>query len=615
MIQGKPQRALVGKRRATILFLFSMGACFLFAAQQQPQSDSAAPRAQGSGQEAQQPPRAQPGNGNSEISTRSTDTTIKVRVNLVLVRVVVKDASGKLVPDLTKEDFQILDNGKEQRISTFSMETAEAHAKPAATAAPGATEPRPEAQTDAGANPLNATVMPQRFLALVFDDLHMNVAEAMAVHAASEKLFTALTPTDRVAIYATSGEVNQEFTGDAETLRKTLKAIIPHRRRGEGEYECPNISYYQADLIANKHDQEAMTVALLDAKNNYCPMSPSDINANAYRILQAGDQSTRSGFQNLENAIRHMSNMPGQRVLVYVSPGFILGDTVMPENSELIDRAARTGVVINTIDARALFTADMLPDIAAPSRQMPDKNDAVDYQRLENTYQMQSQFASGAVLGAIAAGTGGTFFHNRNDLDVAMSQALAAPSVSYVLGFSPQNLKVDGKYHKLKVMVMRPQKYQVQARNGYYAPKVVADPQEAVKQEVREALFSQDEILDVPMDLKTQFFKGDAVSAQLTVFTHLDLKGIHFRKADGRSYNDMVLATGVFDDNGQFVDGQMREIALKLTDSTVERLNQTGFTIKIAFTVKPGTYLVRSVVHGSEGGQMTARNTTTVIPN
>jgi hypothetical protein len=313
--------------------------------------------------------------------------------------------------------------------------------------------------------------------------------------------------------------------------------------------------------------------------------------------------------------VAHLGNMPGQRVLVYVSPGFIVGDAEMPDGSELLERATRAGVVINTIDARALFTADMLPDIAAPSREMPDKNDAVDYQRLENTYQMQSQFESGAVLGGMAAGTGGTFFHNHNDLDVAMSQALTAPSVSYVLGFSPQNLKVDGKYHKLKVVVMRLQKYQVQSRNGYYAPKVVADPQEAVKQEVREALFSQDEILDVPMDLKTQFFKGDAASAQLTVFTHLDLKAIHFRKADGRSYNDMVLATGVFDDNGQFVDGQMREIALKLTDSTVEHLNQTGFTIKIAFTVKPGTYLVRSVVHGSEGDQMTARNTTTVIPN
>ena len=131
-----------------------------------------------------------------------------------------------------------------------------------------------------------------------------------------------------------------------------------------------------------------------------------------------------------------------------------------------------------------------------------------------------------------------------------MKQALAVPEVSYVLAFSPQNLKVDGKFHKLKVVVAKPEKYQIQARNGYYAPKVVADPQEMAKQEVRQALFSQDEILDVPLDLKTQFFKTDAASVQFTVFTHLDIKGIHFRRADGHSFNDLVLATAVFDDNG-----------------------------------------------------------------
>jgi hypothetical protein len=135
-----------------------------------------------------------------------------------------------------------------------------------------------------------------------------------------------------------------------------------------------------------------------------------------------------------------------------------------------------------------------------------------------------------------------------------------------------------------------------------------------VKQEVRSALFAQDEIVDVPFDLKTQFFKTDAGSAQLSVLTRMDLKGIHFRKADGRNYNNVVLATAVFDSNGQFVEGQMREINMKLLDSSVQRLSTTGLTVKISFTVKPGTYLVRSVLSASEGEQLTARNARTIIP-
>jgi hypothetical protein len=358
--------------------------------------------------------------------------------------------------------------------------------------------------------------------------------------------------------------------------------------------------------------QQALNVALQESQAN-CALGPNDILANAQRMLQVGDQNTRMGYQNLDNVVKHLATMPGQRVLVYVSPGFIVGSDVQSTTADVIERAMRAGVVVNTIDARGLYTADQLPDIAAAPVQPPDKSQ-IDWQGMEGTYRMQAQFEQGQVLAGMAASTGGTYFHNRNDLDVGINQALSAPSVSYLLGFSPQNFKVDGKFHKLKVTIESGKKYQIQARNGYYAPKMLGDLEEMVRQEVRVALFSQDEIVDVPIDLKTQFFKVDAGSAQLSVLTRVNIKEIHFRKADGRNYNNLVLATAVFDNNGQFVAGQMRELTLKLLDSSVQRLNTTGLTVKISFAVKPGTYLVRSVVSASEGEQLTARNATTVIP-
>src|SRR5208283_4290964 len=243
-----------------IAVLGALSSAWVSGAQGQQQGQAGAPPAAGSTE--------------SEISTRVMDAPIKVQVNLVLVRVVVRDAAGKLIPDLKKEDFLVLDNGKEQKISTFGVETAETRGKGGAATVGGRvaeTETEKGAEGEAGAGVISASAMPQRFVALVFDDLHMKAAEAMAVHAATEKLFASLTPTDRVAIYSTSGNVQEEFTGDAGALRKTLAAIVPHRGKGEGEYECPNISYYQADLIENKHDSEAFTVAMLDAKNSNCP--------------------------------------------------------------------------------------------------------------------------------------------------------------------------------------------------------------------------------------------------------------------------------------------------------------------------------------------------------
>ena len=51
----------------------------------------------------------------------------------------------------------------------------------------------------------------------------------------------------------------------------------------------------------------------------------------------------------------------------------------------------------------------------------------------------------------------------------------APPEYSYLLAFSPQNLKFDGHFHNLKVTVKGPQKLNIQSRKGYYAPKQAAD--------------------------------------------------------------------------------------------------------------------------------------------
>lgn len=562
----------------------------------------------------QAPAAAPAGKNENEIATKSTDAEIKVRVNLVLVRAVVRDNAGKVVSNLRQEDFQLLDNGKVQAISTFSVEKLESPGQAVVTETGRAAE---GGTTVAGAGSANAAgeaaVMPQRYVALVLDDSHLKATDSLAVKAAAEKLFVQMTPAERVGIFSTSGEVSQDFTGDTAALRKALTDMLPHATRGEGERVCPDISYYQADLIENKHNPEALAAGVSQSVNNNCPMTAPGIEAVSQGVLAKGDQETRESFQFLGNVARRMASLPGQRVIVLVSPGFLLGDETQQDNWGFIDRAMRAGIVVNTIDARGLYTEEMLRDIAAPPEQPPTRND-VDFEGLESTYRMQAQIQAGQVLSGIAGSTGGTYFHNRNDLLTGINEAMATPSVSYVLGFSPQNLKVDGKFHKLKVVMTNGEKYQIQARTGYYAPRVLADPVEMAKQEVRQALFSQDEIMDVPVELKTQFFKVDAESAQLTVYTHMDVKGIRFRKAEGRSYDEMVVATAIFDNNGMFVKGEMREISLKLKDSSVERLSAAGFTIKIAFTVKPGTYLVRSVVRGEEGAQLTARNASTVIP-
>jgi VWFA-related protein len=449
---------------------------------------------------------------------------------------------------------------------------------------------------------------------MVFDDVHLSMEDTTFVRDSATRLFGALAASDRVSINTTSGQVTQEFTDDQELLKKALLGIIPRPLGAEGFHDCPDLSYYQADLIMNRNDTQALAVATEDAvqcafngNEQMAALAQNMATVAAGRAVTAGDNETQFAYRHIEDVARRLAGMPGQRVLVFVSPGF-LQTTIQSEASEMVDRATRANIVINTIDARGLYASDVMGDIASPPQ---DSYRTAGYKA---SYRVAQQTAQEDVLAQLADGTGGRFFHNRNDVDEAMREAAAAPGVSYLLGFSPQNLKIDGRYHTLKVTLTSKAKYNIQARHGYYAPKSISDPAEASKEEMREALFSQEEIRDLPVDLQTQFFRKDDTEARLSVLTRLDVKGMHFRKAEGRNNDNLTIFTGIFDENGNFVTGGEKTVQMRLLDTTYEKLSQSGLTVKSSFDVKPGTYMVRLVVRDSEGAQMAARNGAVVIP-
>ena len=543
-----------------------------------------------------------------EVSSQDTPATFKVRVNNVLVRVVVRDSQGKVIPNLKKEDFQLYDGRKLQTITSFAIENPRTHTVAVTSSPePGGNSP------DVAA--VKAAALPQRFVSMVFDDTHMSMEDAVFVRDSATRFFSALAPSDRVSISTTSGQLTLDFTDDHSILEKTLLGIVPRPLTHHDASDCPDMSYYEADLIANKNDVQAIAVATaetLECAFNGDPRMQAAAQAQAQAAAQTavsqGDNETEYVYRHLEAILRRMTSLPGQRVMVLVSPGFIMS-TLQYNASDLVDRASRANVVINTIDARGLYAPDVLGDIANPPR------DSLLTSGYKATYRVAAQSAQEDVLAQFADGTGGRFYHNRNDVDEAMREAGAAPEVSYVLGFAPQNLKFDGRFHTLKVALTGKDKFNVQARHGYFAPRSAQDPAQIAKEEMQEALFSQEEIRDIPLDLQTQYFKNDQAGARLSVLTHLDVKGMRFRKALGRNNDQLTIVTGIFDENGQYVTGVEKIIDMKLRDTTYERLSHSGLMVKSSFDVKPGTYLVRLVVRDAEGAQMAARNGAVVIPN
>jgi len=295
--------------------------------------------------------------------------------------------------------------------------------------------------------------------------------------------------------------------------------------------------------------------------------------------------------------------MPGSRSVVVVSPGFVVPADQMLEESKVMDDALRSNVVISTMDARALWALPPGGDASQPGV----TGGAVQA-------QMSYALAQANVLAELADGTGGLYFHNSNDLAEGFRRIAARPEFVYVLGFAPQNLKFDGAFHSLRVAVKNAKDLELQARRGYYAPRHAVDPAEQAKLEIQEAVFSREEVQDLPADLQVQFFRVSNASARVSVLARVDLKHIRFRKADDRNNNTLTIVSGIFDRNGNFVSGIEKVVEMHLRDQTLDNLPATGITVKTTMDVVPGSYAVRLVVRDAEGQTMAARNGVVEIP-
>ncbi|HXY00316.1 MAG TPA: VWA domain-containing protein, partial [Candidatus Limnocylindrales bacterium] len=278
------------------------------------------------------------------------------------------------------------------------------------------------------------------------------------------------------------------------------------------------------------------------------------------------------------------------------------------DEMDIVERANRAAVTINTLDARGLYTPNVAGDA---SQRLSDTGLTAG---LKVTYRLAEQQESAIVLEDFAYGTGGSFFHSSNDLAGGLKRAGEAPEVSYVLSFSPQNQRMDGKFHSIKVTLTTKQKYNIQARRGYFAPRKLDDPLAQAKQEIADAVFSQEEIQELPVDLQTQYFISSTNQRLLSVVSHIDVKGVPFRKADGRNLDDLTLATVIFDENGNYVTGSEKVLQMRLLDDTYAKMTQVGLVVKTSFDLKPGRYLIRQVVREAEGAQMAARNQPVFLP-
>lgn len=520
---------------------------------------------------------------------------IRVETNLVTVTVVVRDKDGRPVGNLEKKDFRLFDSGKPQDITGFRVEAGAA--SPTAGEAPAL---RP-GETIAPVAPPT----PQRFVALFFDDFHMPVEDVTRTrNAAWRYVSTAVRPEDRVAIFTSSAKEQVDFTIDRDKLHDALFRLAPHSRTIPFMSRCPSIDTYQAYLIDQLQDPNSLGIATAEAYECHCKGEGNDTRecrdeqmqqarADAGQIWGLADSQSQWTLEAIQLVVRHLAAMPGQRTVVLVSPGF-LTTTRANAVDALVNRAAQQNVVINAIDAAGLYTRSARPGRFGARLDLEVQKTGLESAQLEIARD---------VLAGLSAGTGGTYFRNSNDFDRGFREAAQAPDVYYVLNFSPQNVKLDGKFHLLKVVLDRRDQLRVEARRGYVAP--VETQQDAIRTEteIDKLVFSLEELHGLPVQVTSHL-----EASTLVVKIHVDISVLHFRKEADRDIDTLLFETALFDQDGKYVAGKQGSLDLRLKDANLPKFTQSGINAVVKFQVPPGRYRIRELVHDTESKDLAAVN-------
>jgi Ca-activated chloride channel family protein len=181
-------------------------------------------------------------------TTENTQATFRSGVDLVTVSATVRDNKGRLVKDLTKQDFEVIDRGERRTISEFRSERA----------------------------PLS--------LAILFDvSGSMDVAARMtAAKFAAHHLLSGLEQgRDEAALFAFDSRLREvaPFTVDTRALKGALGEVDPF-----GATSLHDAISEAAARVATRKAPRRAVVVLTDGIDTASRLSPAEVSAKAAAI-------------------------------------------------------------------------------------------------------------------------------------------------------------------------------------------------------------------------------------------------------------------------------------------------------------------------------------------
>lgn len=531
------------------------------------------------------------------------------RVDLVDVAVVVRDSSGRLVPDLTVADFEVIDNGVPQRLTAFGHVTMPV-ARGDPPRAPAASVPADVASNESAGH--------GRVFVLVLDALHVSPQSVLAVRRVARQFIERnVGPRDFAAVLSPGAvaEATQDFTTDTPRLLAAVDRFVGTKLRS-----------------ATLEIENERRSAILGGVMMHGGRDPSD---------QERADRVRSLTSVLEALAQHLERVERRRkTLLLFSEGIDynindLTGAVQQQGADVrraIEAAVRalmrTNVSLYAIDPRALSSVETTSDGAAPATPASAPRVGSPPPRFDFSEPTeQNEFAASIhSLRNLSESTGGFAVVDTNDMAGAFGRIVEESSDYYILGFTPSKPPKPGEYRSIKVRVLRPD-VRVIARKGYMmtAAPAASTQMTAVSEPAFPSVFSRGRppaamtppadtrvespkaipgplaallrsplpAAGLPLRVQAVPFSGKDRKASVQLLIELPGSSLAFAESGGRFEERVEVATLTVDEGGRPANGRFTGIDLRLTAEEYQRVKSTGLRWFSQLPLAPGRYQLR----------------------
>ncbi len=527
------------------------------------------------------------------LGQQQRTNTFTINTNVVIVNVTVLDRNGQPIPNLTKDDFILLEDGKPQKLQAVDFQRLNSKTLPPVTDAepPPSAEPKgfnPDSEKTALKTSMVSKYQDRRLIVMLFDFSSMQPPEqTRAKNAAIKFLTSQMTSSDSVSLMIFGSELKtvQDFTSDRDLLIATINKF----RVGDSSENAT-----VADEGADSQDVSGQFVADETEFNIF----NSDLKLAA-----------------LEDAARQLGQYPEKKALVYISSG--IQKNGVDNQSQLratVNTAIRSNVAFYPIDARGLSALVPGGDATQQGAAGSGLYSGSGQRSVKENFNNQQE-----TLATLALDTGGKALLDSNDLTEGIRQVQEDFSSYYVLSYESTNTTLDGRYRRIQVKLaprLADLKAKLNYRQGYYGSTTFRRMGDSDKEaQLAQALMSDNPVTDLPVAVEVDYFRIEKDKYFIPISVKIPGSALAFRNKGAKQATELDFIAEVFDARKRSAATVRDTIPLKLASDVAGQVVRKNIQYDTGVTLTPGTYQLRLVARENGEGKVGTYEVPFVIPD